>query len=214
MKKSELKQLIKEEIFKTLNEGKQVGTLYHFTDSYGFYQILESNKLKPAGNQRYTSFTRNKNLFLNPSLLSGGYYYCLVIDGDKLSNKYNIEPFNDPHSVKDEFEERIVFPKSGMYVDNIKQYIKEIIIMGDKVFPYKFEKTQENIDKIENRIKKYIDVPIEIIFRKGSSKNYPLSGNKEMKKFQDKIISTTKLSKKSAKQTLKNKFGYYDDSDF
>jgi hypothetical protein len=208
MKKSELKQIIKEEIHKVLNESKQVGTLYHFTDPYGFYQILESNTLKPAGNQKYISFTRNKNLFLNPSLLSGGYYYCLVIDGNKLSNKYNIEPFNDPHSVKDEFEERIVFPKSGIYVDNIKQYIKKIIIMGDKVFPYKFEKTQEHIGKTENRIKKYIDVPIEIIFRKGSSKNYSLKGNKEMNKFQDKTISTTKPSKKDLKQTLKNKYGY------
>jgi hypothetical protein len=208
MKKSQLKQLIKEEIRKALNEGKQVGTLYHFTDPYGFYQILESNTLKPAGNQKYISFTRNKNLFLNPSLLSGGYYYCLVIDGNKLSNKYNIEPFNDPHSVKDEFEERIVFPKPGMNVNNIKQYIKKIIIMGDKVFPYKFERTQEYIGKTENRIKKYIDVPIEIIFRKGSSKNYSLKGNKEMNKFQDKTISTTKPSKKDLKQTLKNKYGY------
>lgn len=210
MKRHKLEQIIKEEIFKILNEGKQVGTLYHFTDPYGFYQILESNILKPAGDQKYISFTRNKNLFLNPSLLSGGYYYCLVINGDKLSTKYHIEPFNDPHSVKDEFEERIIFPKSGMNVNNIKQYIEKIIIMGDKIFPFNPQKSPEYIAGVENKIKKYIDVPIEIIFRKGSKKNYPLKGSRAISKLQDKVVSTTKLPKKDLKQTLKNKYGYGD----
>ena len=85
------------DILKEITEGKQVGTLYHYTDKNNFYKILESNQLKTLG--RYISLTRNKNLHLNsPKLGGGGLHYCFEIDGDKLSTKYKLEPFNDPVS--------------------------------------------------------------------------------------------------------------------
>lgn len=42
MKKSELKQIIKEEISEILNESKQVGILYHYTSPENIENILKN----------------------------------------------------------------------------------------------------------------------------------------------------------------------------
>jgi hypothetical protein len=108
MKKSELKQIIKEEIQKVLNEGKQIGTLYHFTDVDALLDILKSNKMMAfprsgMGDDRnfyYISFTRNKNMFLNKPKLYADIEVALVLDGDMLSNKYKFEPFSSSETSK------------------------------------------------------------------------------------------------------------------
>ena len=123
-----------------LNERKQVGILYHFTNFSFLPKILESNSLK--SNYPYISFTRNKN-------------YCpecqvrILIDGDKLSDKYKIEPYSftegkfkdPPHNIphyKYEAEERIVFrpdlpdwSHSSLVSElkNIKKYIIRIDVL-------------------------------------------------------------------------------------
>ncbi len=184
------------DILKELTEGKQIGTLYHFTTSDNFYEILSSNQLQTYG--RYISFTRNKNLFLNPSRLGGGYYYCFEIDGDKLSTKYKLEPFNDPISKKDEYEERVVFNRNGMFIDNLDKYVKKIIILGDINFKTSKERSQENIDKITQKIQSYMDVPVEIIFKD----SYPYKSSKELNKFQDITIKGQKPNQKTPFTTL------------
>lgn len=96
-------------------EGKQVGVLYHFvgeddneTDDDGnetlgsLEAILSSNKLYNE-QYGYISFTRNKNLGFD------GRKVRLVIDGNKLSARYKIDPFHDLENwVADEDEERYV----------------------------------------------------------------------------------------------------------
>jgi hypothetical protein len=170
-----------------LNEAKQVGDLYHFTYLGRLPVILKSNILKALrtygdkDNTRYISFTRNKNLFLNPSRIAGDFESALVIDGDKLSNNYKIESFSDPKSKKNEYEERVVInnPKE-LGISNIKNYVKKIIIMGDKVDSEELESTKLQLQKLTN-------VDIEIIYKK----KYPLKITKDIKTQQDALKKRT-----------------------
>lgn len=109
-----------------LNEGKQVGILYHFTRTGELISILENNILKASNMwatnddlRSFNSFTRNKN-----GWNVGGFPtdVRITLDGNKLSNKYRIQPFNMNFGV-DEMEERI-------YKDilNIRNYILNIDI--------------------------------------------------------------------------------------
>lgn len=124
------------------DEAKQVGILYHFTTDISLLGILSRNILD-IGTLPYVSFTRNKN-FLRAyrHKLAMGLYdisSCLVIDGDKLSNNYKIEPYNyyghydknnrDEFSIetRDEQEEIVKKP-----IDNILRYIVKIIIFKNK----------------------------------------------------------------------------------
>ncbi len=82
-----------------LNEGKQVGKIYHYTSEAGLKGILASNKLKASeefymGNELYyISFTRNKNFHKKGANWNVKTDYRITVDGDKLSNKYKIKPF-------------------------------------------------------------------------------------------------------------------------
>ena len=85
--------------YNSLIEAKQVGVLYHFTSFINALKILNKNMLIPGAN-RYISFSRDKN-FLNVARFSLGsgsggnpIGVAIVIDGDKLSNKYKITPYN------------------------------------------------------------------------------------------------------------------------
>jgi hypothetical protein len=109
-----------------LGEGKQVGTLYHFTRTGELIGILENNILKASDmwatnkdSRPFNAFTRNKN-----GWNVGGFPtdVRISIDGDKLSNKYKIQPFNMEFGV-DEMEERVYKD-----IPNIKNYITDITI--------------------------------------------------------------------------------------
>jgi hypothetical protein len=214
MKISELKLLIKEEINNVLNEGKQIGTLYHFTDVDALLDILKSNKMMAfprSGmgddqNFYYVSFTRNKNLFINKSKLYTDVEVALVLDGDMLSNKYKFEPFSSSETSKPEYEERIKIPatSSNKDIENIKKYLKGIIILGHtKAFKDvewisgpksgTIEKRKERINNLIRDIKKYTNIPIEVT---GWEKDdYPIKMSKDMKFQQDKLKSQQILSK-------------------
>ena len=81
-----------------LEEGKQVGTLYHYTSVDGLKGILSSNSIKASEeiymgqNLYYISFTRNKNFHKKGSKFGVKTEYRITLDGDKLSNKYKITP--------------------------------------------------------------------------------------------------------------------------
>jgi hypothetical protein len=98
-----------------LKEAKQVGTLYHFTNTSNLLNILKSNKLNATITDNYkdidfrgktknnfnikphVSFTRgniakNRNI-INYSKISNS-PVGLEINGDKLSNKYAIVPYS------------------------------------------------------------------------------------------------------------------------
>jgi hypothetical protein len=82
-----------------LNEGKQVGLLYHYTSTNGLKGILQSNRINASeenylGNELYyISFTRDKNFHKKGSKFGVSTEYRITLDGDKLSNKYKIRPF-------------------------------------------------------------------------------------------------------------------------
>lgn len=86
-------------------EAKQVGTLYHVCslDAYLNY-IVPTNTLSASGKYNnwlyggtdYVSFTRDKRFIVDSTrLFNSNVILQLVIDGDKLSNKYSIKPYND-----------------------------------------------------------------------------------------------------------------------
>lgn len=109
-----------------LNESKQVGLLYHFTRTGELIGILKDNMLKASDmwvtnndSRPINSFTRNKN-----GWDVGGFPtdVRITIDGDKLSNKYKIQPY-DMRFGDDEMEERVY-----KNISNIKDYILNITI--------------------------------------------------------------------------------------
>ena len=125
--------------YKSYFEAKQVGIIYHFTPYENLISIIKDDALM-IKNHNYLSFTRDKNA--NKSRLK---LQCkIVLDGDKLSNKYKIEPFdyfnseyNKQHPIgysgQDEQEERIKI----RILKDLHKYVKEIIISyNPDVFNY------------------------------------------------------------------------------
>lgn len=82
-----------------LEEGKQVGLLYHYTSADGLKGILSSNRINASeeyylGNDLYyISFTRNKNFHNKGYKFGVKTEYRITLDGNKLSNRYKIIPF-------------------------------------------------------------------------------------------------------------------------
>jgi len=134
-----------------IEEGKQVGLLYHYTSFDRLLGILKSDVLygdesvrDGANNTRMrgVSLTRDKNFHHQRDARASGIlsrnnvliYVSLVIDGDKLSNNYKIVPYTDyDWQYKDPMKNRIYnemeeFVKGD--IKNIKKYIKEIRIHG------------------------------------------------------------------------------------
>jgi hypothetical protein len=116
-----------------LDEAKQAGLLYHFTNYPAMIKIIKDGfKIKGMG-EPYVSLTRNKNM--QSDTISNS--VRITVDGDGLSNKYKIEPYADTTAgygrkaiykkgiTGDESEERINSDKYGGYVD-ISKYIKAI----------------------------------------------------------------------------------------
>ena len=106
-----------------LKEAKQVGTIYHFTRLGALQSILETNKL--ISQRNYISFTRNKNWYPWKTSVK------LSFDGDKLSNKYKIQPFSDIDNIikgSDEYEERVMLHE----INNLSKYILVIEINTSK----------------------------------------------------------------------------------
>lgn len=112
---------------RNLIEGKQVGILYHYTSIPRLLSILKDNKLKITSSGRpYVSFTRDKNFHKSSRFgLGGNMDVRLVVDGNKLSQKYKITPyqyhFQDYDFKQDEAEEIV-----DKNIENIKSYLIQI----------------------------------------------------------------------------------------
>ena len=129
---------------KQFDEGKQVGTIYHFTNTY--FEVVDDfvnmtkdiilNGLK-SPYYDYISFTRYYDL-QEPGYGSWG-PQRYVVDGTKLSDQYKIQPssFNLQGRV-DEYEEKIDWPK-GKHLD-----ISKALMEVNHVFPSK-KILQENL---------------------------------------------------------------------
>ena len=98
-----MKNLIKKMLRETLLvEGKQVGSLYHFTDITKAREILQSGVMfthmeKFKQSERIftcVSTTRDKNFWDVPRELGARAQVRFNLNGDAISNRYQIKPFN------------------------------------------------------------------------------------------------------------------------
>lgn len=126
---------------RSIIEAKQVGVLYHFTSIPRALSIMKDNKLKISTSSRPAiSFTRNKNYGKSVRYgLTGGLDVRFTIDGDLLSTRYKVQPyqyhFYDYTDVenKDEAEEIVTKP-----IENIKRYVLKIdLLVNQEQFEYK-----------------------------------------------------------------------------
>jgi len=143
-----------------LFEAKQVGVIYHYTTIDNLFSIMKRNYLSSGKfeDDNSISFTRDK-LFANTPRTNIGTDVRLVIDGNKLSSKYKIEPYQFTGSVKtnidfgefdfpsmtwvgDEQEERLYLPKNKSVLDNVKDSIIKI------EFPKKWDSLKFVLSKI------------------------------------------------------------------
>lgn len=116
-----------------LDEAKQLGDVYHFTNLNGLQGILQSNSFSGSSTEvdkfskdfqsfrkkesdfkdkgieylNYFSTTRNKNLWKNDPKI-GGSLVRIKLDGNKLSNNYKFVPF---YYYSDEMDTNNVHPK-------------------------------------------------------------------------------------------------------
>jgi len=106
------------DILKEITEGKQVGTLYHYTQNWLLKKIIETNTLLAP-----VSFTRSKD---KETVFWVGAESSLVIDGDKLSTRYKIRPYqsyDEEGRFFDEMEERV-----DKNIINLDQYLIKVIL--------------------------------------------------------------------------------------
>ena len=134
-----------------LNEAKQVGILYHYTENWLLKQIIETNTLLAP-----VSFTRRQSNWVRDFTNGES---IIVIDGNKLSNNYKIKPYQDidpfladigdeapsfAGGKNEEYEERV-----DKNITNLNKYIIKVIILvpdseiesllTEKNIPYEIE---------------------------------------------------------------------------
>lgn len=122
-----------------LKEAKQVGILYYFGPYRRLNRLVNNNFILSSTVQPFVSFTRNK-LMTSDTLTN---QTMIIIDGDKLSEKYSISPF--AHTAagygrmsKDEAEERIDLKKYPKGID-ISKAIKGIEIRNPLAVSSEFD---------------------------------------------------------------------------
>jgi hypothetical protein len=132
-------------LLKEITEGKQVGDIYHFTDTDTLALMIKEkggivldSSYSSFAADKYYSFTRNPNL---GTLSEEKHHARIKLNGDKMSDKYKFEPYADIASGEDlysknapnyESEERINSKKYGEI--NLTPYIEEITLISPDSF--------------------------------------------------------------------------------
>lgn len=117
-------------------ESKNIGDIYHFTSINSIFKMLEFSDFNLFTIMSYFSFTRNPEMF-SPELTQDRLQTRIMLDGEKMSHQYKIEPYIDVADsvIRDygEYEERII---KNEYEDkiNITNYIKQIDILYNPKF--------------------------------------------------------------------------------
>lgn len=152
-----------------IEEAKNVGDIYHFTDIKGLSGIIDSEYILKSGRpsdlynetepgRDYISFTRNKNMHRTSWIANKT--VRIKVDGSGMSNQYKFEPYADTvrnwgrseNPETDQSEERV--KDTGKGVD-IKNHIKVVeILVGDEVGKY----GKEYIDVWDDLYKKDLRV--------------------------------------------------------
>ena len=120
-----------------LQEGKQVGTVYHWTTSNGAAGIMDEDGLRPnfhdrrnRGNVISVTRDKNPNFWLYPDI-----YWRFVLDGDKIAQHYKIGPYSDSESGNTrwdrspEAEEEILLP-GGKKLGPLSKYVYKVEYHG------------------------------------------------------------------------------------
>jgi hypothetical protein len=152
-------------LYENLQEGKQVGDLYHFTDIDSLYYMIKNNGKIELDNtfssfaaRDYFSFTRNPKL---NTLGEEKTHVRIKLDGNKLSNKYKITPYSDSEysrtSGQPEAEERIDSSKYGGKID-LEPYIKDVYLISSSNWEKYIEDLDWNSGKKSNLKDKYYHV--------------------------------------------------------
>ena len=142
-----------------LVEEKQVGIVSYFVDkSFVLEEILKTNRILRSRKQEYNPNTGNNQYYVslsrdltsatsrNPSR----WKYGIVLDGTKLSNKYNIEPYSYVGSTT---------IKSSVRVKYITSYDDDTYSLNLVNFPTvqisrrTYEKLRNEIEKLPDNIK-------------------------------------------------------------
>jgi hypothetical protein len=168
------------DILREINEGKQVGDIYHYTYLRQLPLILKSGKLRPSParleKKGYISFSRDRALGI--TLGPDRTQVRITIDGDKLSNKYSISPYAQlkPETKRDkenwvapfsretqDSESELVIPSKeyGGSID-VLSYIKKIDIIDRNESEFSvdgsnFKDWKKEIEKLN----KTLNIPIE-----------------------------------------------------
>jgi hypothetical protein len=169
--------------YTSLYEAKQKGILYHFTRIINFLNIINDNYVLKSssitgieGLGQYTSdsisLTRNFILNTGVSKLSVRF----DINGDKLSNKYKIEPFLDNEIPRYAQENEEIVLSS---VVNIKPYIECVVIKNTIFKESVVLLNEERLQYIHDNLKSFTIFPLDVnekIFEglKDVFNNFPL----------------------------------------
>ncbi len=149
---------------KNINESKQVGVLYHYTDVGSILDIIEDDSLNSEGGT--ISFTRDSRMH-DTTVMDGvqGGSCRLVLNGDMLSYKYKVRPYNfyypDLKSARPTFKSSMeVTDDNTLYsgteseeaimtdsIKDIKRYLIRVdFIYGSKNKWYNEEPSQKVLD--------------------------------------------------------------------
>lgn len=183
-----------------LFEGKQVGILYHntYNDLQTIKSIIDQNTLKKGINGTVSlARVNDKEVYFT---FTGGSNdsAILVIDGDKLSHNYKIEPFRDKWGGMidqetgrevDEFEERV-----KRDITNLNRYLIKILLPPN-------DPETENIKKyLDSKDIPYEDIPPNILYERTPYRKEPEATKPPVDDYKDKpikvIINETKKSVK------------------
>ncbi len=155
-----------------INEGRNIGIIYHFTTLSDTINIVELDRLFSTqnnwseGGSKYhgqISFTRDKNLYQEkPKGVSFG--VRLVIDGNRLSNDFKIKPVKFS-TLWEESEEAVFTIGSWGRREKLKKHqifdLKKYIISID-LMPFEIYKNRVKNYELDNLEKIGLDEDIDL----------------------------------------------------
>jgi len=153
---------------KNLTEAKQVGDLYHFTPLESIIPILSTKYLTPnEEGQISTSVRANMSTdFFKKMGIGKNNIARIMLDGDKISNKYKIRPFSYEKEEDLGEEQIVVNGKNFPFLPYLKRIDLFILKPKDK-----------NISKVE-KVLQSADIKYNI-YQDSPIKNIPYSQSKE-----------------------------------
>lgn len=111
-----------------VQEEKQVGVIYHYTSISNLLSILDSNTLKPDRRLRNVSisFTRDRYFHKKSRAIGSVIESRIVLDGNKLSQRYSFEPYSFFRNYYNQESEERVLKRD---ITDIDKYILRVDLL-------------------------------------------------------------------------------------